>query len=156
MKKVICGDVVLYQHWCPDCKDFTLTGTKEFICECGYNPQDDKIKKIEIICSTQRGRLGRKEKQIILDNQHGRCYWCNREFGTHIFKKDKHMTLRVNYDHIIPYAYLQGNPKENWCAACNICNSYKHSIMFNTEKQIRNYVLDKWETALRTGYIELT
>lgn len=152
MKRLICGNIVLYQHFCPECDDYTLTGEIEFKCDCGKKTREE-IKETEIVCHAKRDRLKKKIKFELLNRQGYKCFWCNREFDSLIVKDGKETILRIHYDHIIPFSYLQGNPRNNWCASCHVCNSMKSNKMFKTEKEIRSYLNKKWKKYLNNKRI---
>jgi len=54
------------------------------------------------------------------------------------------VSLRINFDHVVPFAYSQNNYRHNFVAACHICNSIKSSMMFNTLDEARAYIVATW------------
>jgi len=155
MKKIVCGNTTLYEHYCPRCDESTLIGDQDFTCECGYTKNSDKISEVRIICESKRQSLPQKIKRAIVDRQSGLCYWCGRDIVSgYIIKRGNVIKLKIHYDHIVPFEYLQRNPLTNWCASCHICNLYKSSKTFNTEEEIKTYLSKKWKQAIDTGYIE--
>lgn len=79
-----------------------------------------------------------------LDAQGNRCLYCGLEFGWPLYRRRYGVEiLEVNWDHRIPYAYLQDNPADNWVAACHVCNAYKGSLIFPTLAGIRLHIIDK-------------
>jgi len=58
-----------------------------------------------------------------------------------VVKRAKLSVTVVHYDHAVPFAYLNSNPRWNWVAACNICNLIKGDKMFHSIQEIRMHVL---------------
>lgn len=100
----------------------------------------------------------KNQKIDILWNQRGKCYWCGQKFGQALVVKRKHkrkiVILRPNYDHVIPFSYLQSNPNKNFVAACQFCNGWKSSKMFSSERVCHVYLLKKWLFQIEKGVIE--
>ena len=78
----------------------------------------------------------------LLMEQDNRCLYCGLEFGTSVWVKARETTLEVNWDHMIPYAYVGTNPPDNWAAACQLCNGYKSDLIFASLDDIRAYILE--------------
>jgi hypothetical protein len=76
----------------------------------------------------------------LLSQQRNTCYYCGLTFCEVYNLNNKIYFLEPCFDHIIPFGYLQTNPKDNWVAACALCNSIKHSKVFNTRREIINHV----------------
>jgi len=70
------------------------------------------------------------QHQVIIE-QMGRCAYCNSALDEH----------SVNWDHFIPFSYLESNPIDNWVAACKPCNSYKGNRVFSTEGDLSDFCL---------------
>ena len=72
-----------------------------------------------------------KIQAIQLIEQEGRCFYCNSSlYGD-----------RIEWDHLIPYAYSGTNPDNNWIAACELCNGKKSDKIFSNETQIYKFCL---------------
>ncbi len=68
-----------------------------------------------------RRRTPKKAMKVrILEAQRGLCLYCDMEIGSQITRDGKPVTLRINWDHFIPYSYLAHNPADNWVAACHV------------------------------------
>jgi len=105
--------------------------------------------------ATQHGRRSPKvaTRREILAKQNNRCLYCDLPFGTEILRtgrKGRLVTLRLNWDHFIPYAYCLNNPHDNWVAACHVCNGIKGPRIFDTIADARRYIQNK---ALENGYV---
>ena len=64
------------------------------------------------------------------------------DFGTPLWREDKKkiIFLKLNWDHFVPYSYSYNNKKVNFVAACHVCNGIKSNKMFDTVKEIKDYV----------------
>lgn len=140
------GNVHLMKGWCENCRDFSfiIDGVLE-CCEVNITA-DPKRYKRETHPEQRRKPLSKKRKQDQIDVQENKCFYCNRSFGTTVFRKNKPVRLRVHYDHLVPYAYTQDNTKENFVAACHVCNVIKSSLVFQTVEEAQIYILDKWNS----------
>jgi len=86
----------------------------------------------------------------ILELQENRCLYCEYEFGEKVMdvKKKREIVLRIEWDHVIPWAYTQSH-NVDFAAACQICNRIKTSHVYDSiddarldigEKRKRRYV----------------
>jgi len=129
--------------FCDKCKSWTLVIDGRTAC-C-----DTKIefrsKKIKVICEpmNKRRQPSPKEKKEILENQNYKCIYCQKKFGTLYIKKGKKGITKIHWDHFIPFAYSRNNYAYNFVAACNICNEYKYSLLFQTLEEAQIYLLNK-------------
>jgi hypothetical protein len=76
--------------------------------------------------------LGLAAKQRILAEQDNCCLYCGQELGSIRFRGAEPITLRLHWDHRIPYAYARNNYDYNYVAACHICNVIKGSRVFES------------------------
>ena len=152
MKKLICGNVNLFQEICPSCGELSLYGLKNPFCECGYDFILKKEKSVEYVCKAKKRR--KINSKPYLKKQDNKCYWCGREIGSFLIRYNKVIILRVHMDHVLPYSFIQSNPKENYVASCHICNSFKSSKIFATESECRLFLLKRWFDDFRLKYIE--
>lgn len=81
------------------------------------------------------------ERAHILETQGNRCLYCELPIGTTIWRKAQTVTLRTNWDHFVPYAYLARNPHTNWVLACHVCNGIKSCRMFDSVQAARAVIL---------------
>lgn len=92
-----------------------------------------------------RNRPSRIGQKRILKEQGHRCIYCERHFGATMWRGRKKLKLRVTWDHFIPYTYSLNNRLANFVAACQICNSLKGALMFQTLDEARVHVKTKAE-----------
>ncbi len=80
----------------------------------------------------------------VLDVQRNRCMYCEHEFGTIVRRGTRTLSLRLNWDHFIPYSFGLTNAGDNWIAACHVCNGIKSSRMFETVGRAKQFILARW------------
>lgn len=83
-------------------------------------------------------------RRDVLDTQRDRCLYCGHQFGTIIRRGTRTLSLRLNWDHFIPYSYGLTNAGNNWVAACHVCNGIKSNRMFETVSRAKQYILTRW------------
>jgi hypothetical protein len=88
-------------------------------------------------------------RRQILERQHGSCLYCGLLIGAKVLRGWREVTLRLNWDHFIPHAYLAANPTSNWVAACHVCNRIKGSRMFDTVIEAQQFLRGR---RLELGY----
>jgi len=98
---------------------------------------------------TKRARPRKAVKERILARQRGCCLYCEMEIGSTITRNGKPVTLQINWDHFVPYAYAARNSNDNWVAACHVCNGLKAHRMFDTVQEAKDYVTGR---AIAKGY----
>lgn len=85
-----------------------------------------------------------------LDEQRGRCFYCDRAFGSFVQAPTGEVVrLVVHWDHVTPYAYSQNNHGWNFVAACHVCNGIKSDRIFETEDEARTFIQLRW---MQKGY----
>jgi 5-methylcytosine-specific restriction endonuclease McrA len=147
----IYGSVRLVRDMCPDCKRHAFVIDGVFACcdlEAGSQTPPEKIKRM-ISGENCRVRPPLSLRRAVLESQYGKCFYCFRLLGGWIPYLGKAVQLRLNWDHLVPYSYLNGNPLANFVAACHICNRYKSSLMFQTVEEARVYIATRIETKNR-------
>lgn len=92
----------------------------------------------------KRRAVSARIKSEILSQQHGTCFYCNQEIGSAVYFRKKVRVLRATIDHVIPFAYCQHDHSDNFVVACQVCNSMKHSKIFNSMADCLEYIQDKW------------
>ncbi len=144
----------MYRTNCPYCDAVLFQDSSSFKCEECNVEFKASINNLRIeVSNLKRKYPSKKLKEQILNEQDHCCFWCNREFYVSYFRYNAIHSLSPNYDHIIPYSYLYSNSNENFVAACNVCNSFKSSLVFDNEDYCREYLKRKWDKHLRLGRI---
>ena len=98
---------------------------------------------------TYRTAPRRVDQTSILTVQGDVCLYCEIPIGTTIWRRYRAsrryrsltVVLRRNWDHFVPYAFLEQNPNTNWVLACHVCNAIKTSKMFDTVESARRVIL---------------
>jgi 5-methylcytosine-specific restriction endonuclease McrA len=137
----IYGDVKILRDRCPDCRRNALIVDGCFLC-CGLSAkeiQPKRIKRMSTGCGS-RNLPPAADRNSVLLAQENRCFYCEREFGEFYRLGRRTSRLTVNWDHLVPYAYLNSSPPANFVAACRDCNAAKGSMMFQTIEEARIYV----------------
>lgn len=97
----------------------------------------------------KRRKPGKVIRDRILRRQDDRCLYCGHRFGDTVWRRGRQVTLMLNWDHLVPYAYLAANPDDNWVAACHVCNGIKSSLIFQSVEEARDHILAR---AAHKGY----
>ena len=158
MEKIIAGKIILYREECPECGEWNISGNKKFECTwCSLIYENQNNIKLRQLTNSRFKRLifTRKQKEIIWQRQRGRCYWCYRKFNIWYMKRNNTRMLKMHMDHKMPYSYLPDNNLKNICGACSICNLFKSNKIFDSDRDCMEYLLEKWEKALRNKSIVL-
>src|SRR5690554_5646428 len=92
----------------------------------------------------KRRRPSKKMREAILARQDGRCMYCGNKFGWVVRKGNRLVTLRLNWDHFVPYAFCGNNPADNWIAACHVCNGIKGATMFASVVEAQLFIRARW------------
>jgi hypothetical protein len=152
----VYGKVQLERRYCKDCKRFAFVIDRRIQC-CdalvGTVPTDSLKRKRISINPPNRGKLRKREKKEILKQQQGRCFWCDRLFGSIVWRRGKRIALRINWDHYVPFRFSQDNRPSNFVAACHVCNGIKASIMFRSAEEYRVYIQNR---RITKGYQDLS
>ena len=66
-------------------------------------------------------------------------------FGSVYYINGKFTIITVHWDHIVPYSYLRANPKNNWAAACQLCNKLKGDKIFTYMYVLKDFLKKRME-----------
>ena len=141
----VYGDVVIPRGYCPRCK------THAFIQDgkigCCDRPFNQSITTSKQMLDAKLGRKGPSTsyKKRLLEDQDFRCLYCERRFGSTVYRDGKAVTLRVQYDHWSPYVYSINNSNANFVAACHVCNGIKSAFIFDTLEEAKIAIQARWE-----------
>jgi len=93
--------------------------------------------------------ISKAMKKKILTDQEYCCLYCETPFHFRKKRNGKSIKLKIQYDHLVPFAYLNDNSFENIAAACHVCNLLKSSMIFQTVDEAKVYLEAK---RARKGY----
>lgn len=88
-------------------------------------------------------------RRQVIALQGDQCLYCQIPIGTRISRRTTEVTLRREWDHFVPFAYLARNPRLNWVIACHVCNNIKSARVFSDLDHARRTILPIRE---RKGY----
>lgn len=80
------------------------------------------------------------DRDRIMIRQEGRCFYCGMLLGEVRLRNGRPVTLRVNWDHRMPYVFNQNNHAENFVAACQVCNTIKSDKVFRDIEEARTFI----------------
>lgn len=126
------GNTKIQRAYCSRCKTTAFVIDSQLkCCDRLFEFESIEVKKMSI-ANPRRKTPCEDEKRAILEKQNGRCLYCGVSFGEIVFQGTRPFLLRINWDHMIPYAYSMDNRELNFCAACHVCNRIKSALMFQT------------------------
>lgn len=138
------GAVILERQRCPQCRSMCLVVDGRLQCGCEKKAEKENNKYIEQMspCHGIRRRPPRAEQLKLLELQDNKCLYCGKKFGTRYVHPDYGPScLTIHWDHRIPFVYTQSN--YGFVAACNVCNSIKSYLMFDTIEEVKNWVSER-------------
>lgn len=137
---------MMRREFCPSCHDETFVFDGKLDC-CGRNADlSQDVIFIQVSEPERKRKLPPLSwRKMILEKQGNRCYYCEQEFGRTVYYKRRAHLLRYCWDHREAYAYSFNNRPENFVAACQLCNAWKSSKLFDSDEEIKLYVKEKWQ-----------
>lgn len=143
MKKhiAIYGATQIKRGYCSECQGYAFIIDKTLQC-CFAEEGKEKASNYHRVIQSEGIKRSPPKiiQEEILKRQNRKCIYCDIKFGEIYFRKGKPNISRINYDHLVPFSYLNNNPYNNWVASCNVCNSIKGSKMFETIEEVKTYV----------------
>jgi len=134
----------MLKGYCPYCRDMAFVIDGHLSC-CGFRVGDGPI--TEIIQETPA--VGKRRKPsggkiaAILEEQGGKCFYCEREIGSWQPYKGKIVRLKPHCDHQVPYCFGFNNRPENFVVACHVCNFHKSGFVFTSLEDLKDYLQRK-------------
>lgn len=136
----IYGNTVLQKVWCEDCECETFVRDKRKVC-CGGLVYEEPIRYVrESEPEFVRHIPTKFEQARILNEQDGRCLYCDQRFGQTKHRKGKPLKLKLHWDHKLPYAYSADNRASNFAASCQICNGIKSDLIFRDMEEAKAHI----------------
>ena len=134
------GNVPLQKHYCEDCQMFAFVLRGKFLCCDSRADRTPQTYKRESQPAQIRRLPPIEARREVLRLQNNACLYCLRDFGSHVQRGKRIITLRLHWDHFIPYNLTQNNYTYNFVAACHLCNGIKYDHVFQTVEEVRIYV----------------
>lgn len=147
------GQVAIERAYCESCGTWAFVIDGRFKC-CDERYLDEsvtKTRRISDVALVRSGPTARYRKRQ-LSEQHYCCFYCDRRFGSTLWRRQKQIVLRVNWDHINPWVYSLDNKDINFVAACQICNGLKSSHVFGSLDEVRTFL---HERIIEKGYSDV-
>src|SRR2546430_12952627 len=115
------GQVSIERRYCEDCKRFAFVLDGRIQC-CDTKVQTEPPKRRKRMCEIPFNKKGPPKRiQVkILREQGDCCFWCDRRCGKAVWLVRKKTVLRVEWDHLVCYAYSRDNRPSNYVASCQI------------------------------------
>lgn len=141
----VYGNVALLRAFCEHCGSFSLVLKDGKLACCDRKHSGDAPTRIKRIVEPEQLRraIPQKVRARILEQQDGRCFYCDRLIGSQAYYKGRVVRLRLHLDHLVPHSYNQNDSEDNFVGACHICNSHKSALMFQTVEEAKIYLLNK-------------
>jgi len=148
----IYGNITLFRRWCCSCHGFSLVVDSELLC-CGEEVEIDAERFYRLSNPQNKRRIPPKHLQkVILAEQGHVCLYCERSFGTSVYRRGRRVKLKLNWDHKVPFSWSQNNGMLNFAAACQLCNRMKGDKVFYTlEATIRFLDQKREEKGIELG-----
>lgn len=125
------------------------------IKQCCDTPVEETSLSSKVMCGgIRRKKPNSGEIEKILTLQDNKCLYCRKPFGTPYVRNGKISMTKLCFDHLIPYSYAQSN-RNNFVAACNICNGIKSNLMFVSVEEAYHYVEHRRKKKGYTYYEDL-
>ncbi len=137
------GTVALEKGYCPNCHGTSFIRNGCFVCCDAPVAGEPKKFHRETESPQQRKTPSKSAKDRILEEQEGRCFYCDVLFDAPRFRNGKPITIKIHWDHQLPYAYSQNNATSNFVAACHVCNGIKSDHLFRTVEEAQIYLAAK-------------
>lgn len=138
--RAVYGGAVLSKSWCRDCRAFSFVLNGLLVCCSTPHAEAPEQWKRESLACGIRHKPPKEYQEAQLERQAHRCFYCFIRFDSSVRYNKRVCRLMIQWDHIVPFAYLQTNPAENFVAACQICNHLKAAKVFQTVEEARSYV----------------
>lgn len=74
--------------------------------------------------------------------QENRCLYCGNEFGSIVERRGLSELVIQEWDHFVPVSG-GGFTSQNIVAACSVCNSIKHSLVFDAVGDATRFIRQK-------------
>lgn len=84
-----------------------------------------------------------EDKYAILISQRGCCIYCGNPLDGFVYKRGNSIDLELEWDHAIPRALRVINDESNIVASCQICNSIKNDLVFDTIEEARGWIQER-------------
>ncbi len=143
---VAYGNEFIAKAYCEKCRGYYFVIDGVLAC-CGREMEIEKPREQFRESSAPMRRLGPTEaykKEQLMEQGH-LCFYCLRQFGSIVYKKNREISLKIHWDHMVPFSYSQNNHNHNFVAACHICNEAKSNLIFPDIGGARDFLDGYWK-----------
>ena len=143
----IYGNVKILRGICRSCGTTAFIEDGRLAC-CGARANVEPSRYVRVSePDFERKRPSVLVQKQILNEQGNLCYYCLRRFGQEVYYRGRRRatTLRIHWDHKVPWIFSQNNNPENFVAACHICNGIKSDKCFTDVDTARVYIAGRWQ-----------
>ena len=141
----IYGNTKILKGYCTACEGYAFVIKGELqCCDAPFTDTPSRYKR-EIEAEPRRRLPPLSERRARLLAQNNRCFYCERAFYSLVGRGSRLVSLRIAWDHLVPYAYSQDNRTVNFVAACHVCNGLKGSLLFDTVAEAQIYLQSRRE-----------
>lgn len=144
------GNTAIRKAYCEECGCMAMVIDGNLQCCDRASDDEPNAVKREVESVFSRKPPPTTAQKEILDAQGHRCFWCDRAFGSYVFKGTRRRRLVINWDHLVPFVWSGDNSTNNFVAACQVCNGLKSSRMYRTIEEAKVDLQARWEEA---GYV---
>jgi len=137
------GNVAIERGFCKKCGTTSFIKNGLFMCCDTSTNEEPKRFHRESVAPPGRKTPPQVEKEKILKEQEYRCFYCGVLFDSMRFRNGKSLTIKVNWDHQLPFAFSQNNSSSNFVAACHVCNGIKSDRVFRTVEEAQVFLANK-------------
>ena len=152
IKSYYGNGIALDQDYCKRCKQYSfLDEFGDLVC-CGVPPTIQAEREV-VTKNTKTYNKNRSRKPIhlkvvrrVLERDNYKCYICGCDLNNDYYtspKMDFMEKVQITIDHRIPYTFELGHNPDNLFASCNMCNVIKQDFIFDSDVQMREYILTK-------------
>jgi len=134
------GNTRILKAYCRECEAwaFVIKGLLA-CCDSPFTEAPVKFKReIEALDRRRLPPIAERRAQLIAQDY--RCFYCERAFNSIICRGFRRVTLKLSWDHLVPYSFSRDNSAANFVAACHVCNHIKADICFETIAEAKIYI----------------
>lgn len=136
----IFGRISIERGYCKYCQSEAFIKDNCLLCCGSIAPKKPKKYKRVSDTSQRRKKPSPEVQQRILLEQLFKCFYCEKPFGALQARGREAFLLEITWDHRLPYVLFKNSDDDNFVAACQVCNSLKHDIVFETAEDARFYL----------------
>ena len=142
-ERVLYGGIAIHRMVCPACGGTALViDGRSACCNEKLPTPTHETHHRESSGASVRDIPKCAERAAILEEQDHRCVYCQRLFGSYVFRSTdpKPRQLKIHWDHFVAWSQSLNNQSSNFVAACQLCNGLKSDKFFIDIVSAREYI----------------